>query len=41
MEKYDMTLTEKQQKYLRYHQVKLIYMNILQVMKYYPPIEAK
>ena len=33
---YNMTLTEKQQKYQPYHQVKFINMNILQVKKYYP-----
>ena len=34
-------LTEKQQEYLHYHQVKQINMNILQVNKYYVPMEAK
>ena len=33
-EKYSMTLTEKQQKYQHYHQVKIKIMNILQVEKY-------
>ena len=32
---YNMILTEKQEKYQHYHQVKFIYMNILQVKKYY------
>ena len=30
-----MILTEKQQKYQLYHQVKLVNMNILQVKKYF------
>ena len=34
MKNYNMILTEKQQKYQHYHQVKLINMNILQVKKY-------
>ena len=34
MKNYNMILTEKQQKYQLYHQVKLISMNILQVKKY-------
>ena len=32
---YNMILTEKQQKYQRYHPEKLINMNFLQVRKYY------
>ena len=39
--KYNMILTEKQQKYQLYHQVKLLDMNILQVKKYYLLIKAK
>ena len=35
MKNYNMILTEKQQKYQYYHQVKMINMNILQVNKYY------
>ena len=35
MKKYNMVLTEKQQKYLHYCRVKLINTNILQVKKYY------
>ena len=43
MKKYNVKLTEKQQKYYHYHQVKLMNMNILQMKKYYllihrPPI---
>ena len=34
-------LTEKQQKYKCYHQVKFINMNMLQVKKYYFPIKDK
>ena len=34
-EKYNMILTEKQQKYQHYLLVKLINMNLLQVKKYY------
>ena len=34
MKKYNKILTEKQQKYQNFHQVKLISMNILQVKKY-------
>ena len=34
-------LIEKQQKYQRYHQVKLISMIILLVKKYYPRINNK
>ena len=33
-------LTEKQQKYQNYRQVKLINMNILQAMKHYHPIKV-
>ena len=35
MKNYKVMLTEMQQKYHRYHQVKLINMNILQAKKYY------
>ena len=35
IEKYSMILTEKQQKYQRYHQVKLIKMNILLAKCYF------
>ena len=35
MKNYNMILTEKQQKYQRYHHVKLINMNILHVKQYY------
>ena len=34
MKDYNMILTEKQQKYQHYHQVKVIKVNILQVKKY-------
>ena len=34
MKNYNKLLTEKQQKYQHYHEVKLINMNILQVKKY-------
>ena len=34
MKKYNEILTEKQQKYQNFHQIKLISMNILQVKKY-------
>ena len=34
-EKYNMILTEKEQKHQHYHQEKLINVNILQVKKYY------
>ena len=34
MKNYNMLLTEKQQKYQHYHQLKLTNMNILQVKKY-------
>ena len=34
MKNYNMILTEKQQKYQHYHQVKVIKVNILQVKKY-------
>ena len=35
-----MTLTEKQQKYQHYHQVKLVNMNFLKAKKYYHLIKA-
>ena len=35
MKKYNNILTEKQQKYQHYRQVKLINMNILRMKKYY------
>ena len=38
---YNTILTEEQQKYQHYHQVKLINMNILQAQKYYLLIKAK
>ena len=38
---YNTILTEKQQKYQHYHQVKLINMNILQAQKYYLLIKAE
>ena len=38
---YNMILTEKQQKYRRYHQVALTGMNILQVKKYYLLIQEE
>ena len=38
---YSTVLTEKQQKYLYYHQAKRISMNILQVKKYYLPIKVE
>ena len=41
MKKYNMTLTEKQQKYQHYHLEKLININILLVEKYYFLIEGK
>ena len=41
MKKYSLMLTEKQQKYQHYHQVKLINMNILQVKKYFHPIKKE
>ena len=41
MNNYDTVLTEKQQKYQLYHQVKLINVNILQVKKYYFLIKAE
>ena len=40
MKNYNMILTEKQQKYQRYGQVKLINMNILQVQNYYHLIKV-
>ena len=39
--KYNMILTEKQQKHHHYVQVKLINMNILQVKKYYHLIKVE
>ena len=36
---YNKILTEKQQKYQHYHQVKLINMNILQMKKYLVKVE--
>ena len=36
---YNKILTEKQQKYQHYHQVKLINMNILQMKKYQVKVE--
>ena len=36
---YNTILTEKQQKYQHYHQVKLINMNILQMKKYLVKVE--
>ena len=41
MKNYNMILIEKQQKYLLYHQAKLISMNILLVKKYCPRINNK
>ena len=41
MKKYNLMLTEKQQKYQHYHQVKLINMNILQVKKYFHLIKKE
>ena len=38
---YNTILTEKQQKYQHYHQIKLINMNILQAQKYYLLIKAE
>ena len=35
MKKYNNILTEKQQKYQHYRQIKLINMNILRMKKYY------
>ena len=40
-EYYNMILIEKLQKYMSYHQVKLISMNILQVKKCYLLIKSK
>ena len=40
-EKYNTILTEKQQKYQHYHQVKLTNMNSLQAKKYYLPIKVE
>ena len=41
MKKYNTILTEKQQKYLHHHQVKLIDMNFLQAKKYYHLIKVE
>ena len=41
MQNYNMILPEKLQKYLNFHQVKLVNMNILKVKKYYALIEVK
>ena len=41
MGNYNNILTEKQQKYQYYHQVKLININILQVDRYYLPIKVE
>ena len=41
IKKYNMVLTETQQKYRHYHQVKLINMNNLRVKKYYLPIKVE
>ena len=41
MKNYNMILTEKQQKYLLRHKVKLINMHILQMKKHYLPIKFK
>ena len=35
MKNYNIVLTEKQQKYQHYHQLKLLNMNILRAKKYY------
>ena len=40
-QKRNIILTEKQQKYQRYHQAKLININILQAKKRYLSIEVK
>ena len=40
-EKYNMILTEKQQKYHHYQQAKLINMNILQAKKHYILLKVK
>ena len=40
MKSYNLTLTEKQQKYQHYHQVKLVNMNFLKAKKYYHLIKA-
>ena len=39
--KYNLILTEKQQKYQYYHQVKLISLNILQMKKHWLLIQVK
>ena len=41
MKSYNKILTEKQQKYQHYHQVKLINMNTLQMKKYYHLIKLE
>ena len=41
MKTYNMTVTEKQQKYQLYHKVKLMNMNILHMKKYYPLIKVE
>ena len=41
MKNYSRVFTERQEKYLHYHQVKLINMNILQKKIYYFPIKVK
>ena len=41
MKNYNTILTEKQEKYQQYHQVKSINMSILQVKKYYLLIKDK
>ena len=41
MENYNMILIKKQQKYQHYNVEKLININVLQVQKYYLPVEAK
>ena len=41
MRNYDMALTEKHQKYMYYHHLKLINTNILQVKKYYLMFKVK
>ena len=41
MKNYNAMLIEKQQKYWHFHQLKLIYMNILQDKKYYLLIKVE
>ena len=41
VKKYNTVITEKQQKYKYYHQIKLINMNILQVKKYFLLIKVE